>query len=160
VLVLWQFSWCQKIWGGGHSCEKVLKTDPNGNLQMWKTELKQTKLLMACMKFWGGGWNTLATPYLKMWGVNPRGVYAHICIMITCEVGLYIELLVLLLINSPCKCHIPSSKEKLANIGIILDKDKNIGPIMNQYMVNIGQILNQYWPILVQYCCYTRDTGA
>jgi hypothetical protein len=28
-----------------------------------------------------GGWNTLATPHLKMWGVNPpnpRGVYAHV----------------------------------------------------------------------------------
>jgi hypothetical protein len=27
----------------------------------------------------------------------------------------------------------PSSKEKLANIGVILDQDKNIGPILNQY---------------------------
>jgi hypothetical protein len=29
----------------------------------------------------GGGWNTFATPHLKMWGVNrpnPRGVYAHV----------------------------------------------------------------------------------
>jgi hypothetical protein len=45
------------------------------------------------------------------------------------------------------RVRIPSSKEKLVNIGVILDQDKNIDPILNQY-------IDQYWYNIVA----TRDT--
>jgi hypothetical protein len=47
--------------------------------------------------------------------------------------------------GSTKRLHVPSSKGKLANIGPILNQDKNIGPILT----NIGPILTNIGPILL-----------